>query len=72
MAAPLAPLTAARLGRGLGQRHRVLLLASVRHYGALSAPLSVAAPRRRLPPPPPRHLTRSLAAATDVSEPQAE
>uniref|UniRef100_A0ACD5WXW6 Uncharacterized protein n=1 Tax=Avena sativa TaxID=4498 RepID=A0ACD5WXW6_AVESA len=72
MAAPLAPLTAARLGRSLGHRHRVLLLASMRHYGALPTPLSVPAPRRRLPPPSPRHLTRSLTAATVVSEPQAD
>ncbi|KAM3292270.1 hypothetical protein ACQJBY_036256 [Aegilops geniculata] len=68
MAAPLAPLTAARLGRGLG------LLASVRYYDAIPVPLSVSAPRCRLPAPPPRHVSSYVRrlAATAVPEPQTD
>ncbi|KAF0894784.1 hypothetical protein E2562_003668 [Oryza meyeriana var. granulata] len=86
MAAPLAPLTAAaavRLGRGLGQRYRVLLLSPLlrRYYSAPLAPapgaalgcLSCGHPP---PPPPPRRLARSASArplaATAVSEAQTE
>ncbi|KAL5204512.1 hypothetical protein ABZP36_009383 [Zizania latifolia] len=79
MAAPLAPLAASaalRLGRGLSQRHRVLLLSPLRHY---TAPLSPApGPATQClsrpdppPPPPPRRLARPLA-ATAVSETQTD
>ncbi|KAI4996737.1 hypothetical protein ZWY2020_052079 [Hordeum vulgare] len=67
MAAPLAPLTAARLGSGLG------LLASVRYYGAILFHFPF--PTHGAGSAPPHlHVSRSVRhlAATDVSEPQTD